>query len=99
MIVLRGNGNGLDLSQIALRDLVEDRTQEFVAEMTIGGSKPAEEIWTAMIELKDLHSQLEGLRDEAADPGEPHVAIRAPLEPQPHLNSGAIAVSLRAEPN
>jgi hypothetical protein len=87
-------------SETALRELIEDRTRKLASEMMdlpVGASEPSEETLTAMIELEDLRSELEFLRDNR--PGsEPDALVCAPLNPLPHLNSGTIALPEPDEP-
>jgi hypothetical protein len=86
--------------EIAVRELIKNRTQELASGMTKlpqGASEPSEEMLAAMIELEDLQSELEVLSDDAQDSGEPQVGVRAPLNPQPHLKSGAVALPVLEE--
>jgi hypothetical protein len=88
-------------SEIALRELIEDRTQELASEMMKlpdGASEPPEEMLTAMIELEDLRSEFEFLRDNRPGSGEPDALVCAPLNPVPSLNSGTIALPEQDEP-
>src|SRR5215469_5845976 len=87
-------------SEAALRELIEGRTQELASEMMNlpdGASEPPERMLTAMIELEDLHSELEFLRGNPPDSDGPDAFVCAPLNPLPHLNSGAIALPEPAE--
>jgi hypothetical protein len=63
-----------------------------------GASEPPEDILTAMIELEDLRSELEFLRDNRPGSDEPDAFVCAPLNPLPRLNSGAIALPEPDEP-
>ena len=58
-----------------------------------GASEPPEEMWPAMMELFDLESELEFLRNNRPDSGEPDALVGTPLKPLPHLNSGSIALN------
>jgi len=82
-------------SETALRDSIEARTRELASEMMNlpdGAAEPSEEMLTAMMELADLESELEFLRERRPDSGEPDVPVGAPAKPLPRLNSGAIAL-------
>jgi hypothetical protein len=88
-------------SETALRELIEHRRQELASEMMklpLGASGPSEDVLTAMIELEDLRSELEFLSDNRHGSDEPDAFVRAPLNPLPHLNSGAIALPEPDEP-
>jgi len=88
-------------SETALRELIEDRTQELASEMMNlpdGASEPSEEMLTAIIELEDLRGELEFLRDNRPGSGEPDALVCVPLNPLPRLNSGTIALPEPDEP-
>jgi hypothetical protein len=82
-------------SETALRELIEDHTQKLASEMmnlADGATEPPEEMLTAMIELEDLRSWLELLRDNRPESDEPDALVSAPLQPPPGLHSGTIAL-------
>jgi len=90
-------------SETALRELIEHRTKKLLSEITMmnlphGASELPEEMLTTMVELEDLRSDLEFLLDNRRDSAEPDAFVCAPLTPQPHLNSGAIALPAPDEP-
>jgi hypothetical protein len=88
-------------SETALRGLIEERTRELESEMMNlldGASEPSEKMLTAMMELADLNSELEFLRDNRPGSGEPDAPVCAPLNPVPRLNSGSIALPEPDEP-
>jgi hypothetical protein len=65
-------------SEAALRELIEERTQEIASAMMNlpdGASEPPEQKLTAMIELEDLQSELEFLRGSAPDSDEPDAFV------------------------
>jgi hypothetical protein len=65
-------------SEAALRELIEERTQEIASAMMNlpdGAAEPPEQKLTAMIELEDLQSELEFLRGSAPDSDEPDAFV------------------------
>jgi hypothetical protein len=91
-------------SETALRELIEVRTREFESEMLNlmhlpdDASEPSEVMLTAMMELADLTSELEFLRDSRPGSGEPDAPVCVPLNPRPCLNSGSVALPEPDEP-
>ncbi len=82
-------------SEAALRELIEARKRELESQMMAlrdDASEPSEETLTALIDLDGLISELEFLRDNGPDSGEPDAVVGVPLNPLPRLNSGAIAL-------
>jgi hypothetical protein len=82
-------------SEAALRELIEARNRELDSQMmtlTDDASELSEEMLTAMMELADLMSELEFLRENLPDSGEPDAAVGVPLNPLARLNSGAVAL-------
>ena len=62
--------------------------QELMENLPEGASVPSEDLITAMVEIEDLHNELEFLRNDSPDSGEPDAFVGAPVKPVPHLNPG-----------
>jgi len=72
--------------------MIDRRMQELTSIMNLSDDEPlpSDKLVTAIMELEDLRSELEFLRDDSPDSDEPDAFVGAPLNPPPHLNSGAI---------
>ena len=82
-------------SETDLRKSINNLTQALESEMmnlSHGASEPSEDMLTVMVELEDLHNELQFLRDNRAGSDEPDALVFAPPNPLPHLNSGTIAL-------
>ena len=65
---------------------------ELMRNLPEGASVPSEDLITAVVEIEDLRKELEFLRSDSSDSGEPDAFVGAPVKPVPHLHSGAIAL-------
>jgi hypothetical protein len=82
-------------SESALREVIAARKGELESQMMTlpdNASEPSEEMLTAMMELAELESELDFLRDNHPGSGEPDAPVRAPVNPAPRRNSGSIAL-------
>jgi hypothetical protein len=70
----------------------EFRLQELMMNLPEGASVPSGDLMTALVEIEDLRNELEFLQNDSSESGEPDAFVGVPLEPLPHLNSGAIAL-------
>jgi hypothetical protein len=78
-----------------LLELIKYREQELAADADTGG----DEWLRAYVELADLQSELEFMRDNPAALDDPDALVYSPLKPRPHHSSGAIALPEPDEPD
>ena len=63
-----------------------------MAALVNGTPELHEEILAASIELEELRSEPDFVRDNPTDSGAWNSFVSAPIKPQPTLNSGAVAL-------
>jgi hypothetical protein len=82
-------------NEAALRELIAARKRELesrIMALPDDASEVSEEMLTSMMELADLESELELLRGNRPDSGDPDAPVGVPLKPLPSHNSGAVAL-------
>lgn len=87
--------------EFALRELIERQVREFESKLESlphGATEAPEDVLAARVELDDLRNELDFLRGNFSGSGETPSLVRAPLNPPPHFNSGAVALPEPDEP-
>ena len=70
----------------------ELRWRALTMDLPEGASDPGEDLMAAMVDFRELQSDLEFLQDDSPDSTEPDAFVGVPTKRPPHRNSGAIAL-------